>query len=154
MCPAHSTHAYNIWGTCEQNVGNIAKIYYQHAGDMLATCWQHVLNMLGTYWQHANNLLATSWQHADNMLATCWQHAGNLLATCRQHAGNILTTCWSPTLFINVHVLKNFETSRRTLPVPPKVFSRAAADSVGQLKKEPFYNMQYFLGCVCYCRIL
>ena len=47
------------------------------------------------------------------MLATYWQHTGNMLATCRQHAGNILTTCWSPTLFFNVSVLKNFEMSPR-----------------------------------------
>ena len=26
MRPAHSAHAYNIWATCQQNVGNIATI--------------------------------------------------------------------------------------------------------------------------------
>ena len=100
-----------------------------HIGNMLATC----LKMQAKF---QFNMLASCLQHASNMLATCWQHARNFLATCRQHAGNILTTCWSPTLFFNVHVLKNFETSPRSPHLGPlqKVLARAAADSVRQLK--------------------
>ena len=71
-------------------------------------------------------------QHAVNMLVTCWQHADNMLTACWQHFGNMPVTKLVSALFFNAFVLKSLRHLQEV--TLQKVFSRAAADSVRQLK--------------------
>ena len=108
---------------------------------VLCTCWQHAGNMLVSIWPHGSHQISIcTAPHMLHLLYTCSAHDLYMLATCLQHAGHPISICTVPQCFC---ARKFWEGTDIALP-PLKVFSRAAADSVRQLKIELEYTKKVF----------